>query len=347
LRWRAAPSLLPFCALCLLAGLGLGVHLSLVLMLPGLAVVALAPPLAVRRPGRLVLAGALCGLLGASVYAYLPLRYLSALALNPARDYWQVDLASWSGLWWMVSGAGFRHHPLGAPAPALLAEIATFVYRVWSNFLGLPALLGVVGLVVELRRRPWVHLGLVLMLVGHLAFSLTYAARDKEAMFLPAYLLWGIWIGLGMRAAAGWTARLLLGTAEVPWLGAAALAGIAALLVVVNFRFADLAADRSARQRGEAILGALAPDAVFVGAWPDLRLVEYLQYVEGQRPDIAPVDAFFSPTAERARRIADALASGRPVYVTACRDLPAPTIECEFHRACQCFRLHATSTQRP
>jgi hypothetical protein len=339
LRWRAAPSAPLFCGLGLLAGLGLGVHLSLVLMLPGLAVVALAPPSPARRRPGVLLAGALCGALGASVYAYLPLRYLSDLALNPARDYWQVDLASWSGFWWMVSGAGFRRHLLGVAVPSLPAEVATFAYRVWSNFLGLPALLGLVGLAVELRRRPWVHAGLLLMLLGHVAFYLTYAARDKEAMFLPAYLLWGIWIGLGARAAAGWIARSLLGTADVPWLGAAALACIVALLVLVNYRFADVAADRSARQRGEAILGALAPDAIFVGAWSDLRLVEYLQHVEGRRPDIAPVDAFFSPTAERARRIAAALETGRPVYVTACRNLPDPRITCAYERACECYRL--------
>lgn len=339
LRWRAAPSTPLFCLLCLLAGLGLGVHLSLVLMLPGLAVVALAPPLAVRRGAGLLVGGALCGVLGAAVYLYLPLRYLSDLPLNPARDYWQVDLASWSGLWWMVSGAGFRSHLMGVAVPSLPAEVAAFAYRVWSNFLGLPALLGLVGLAVELRRRPWVHVGLLLMLLGHVAFYLTYAARDKEVMFLPAFLLWGIWIGLGARATAGWIARSLLGTADVPWLGAAALTCIVALLVLVNYRFANVSEDRSARQRGAAILDALAPQAVFVGAWSDLRLVEYLQHVEGQRRDIAPVDAFFSPTAERARRIAGALATGRPVYVTACRNLPDPTLTCEYERGCQCYRL--------
>jgi hypothetical protein len=341
LRWRERPRLPLFCALCLLAGLGLGVHLSLVLMLPGLAVLALMPPPRVARWPALLLAGAGCGVLGAAVYAYLPVRFLAGLTLNPARDYWQIDLASWGGFWWMISGAGFRHSFFGVAAPALPAEVATFLYRLWSNFLGLPTLLGAVGLAVELRRRRWVHLGLLLMLLGHLAFYLSYGARDKETMFLPAYLIWGIWIGLGARAVGGWIAPALLGSADAPLLAPATLVCIAALLALVNSRYVDASQDRSARARGVAILAELAPDAVFVGAWPDLRLVEYLQQVEGQRRDVQPVDTFFVPSAERTRRIAAALQSGRPVYVSACRDLPDAAIQCEYRPACDCHRLHA------
>ncbi len=338
LRWRAARRAPLFCLLCLLAGLGLGVHLSLALMLPGLALLALAPPLRAARQPALLLAGALCGALGAAVYAYLPIRFLADLPLNPARDYWQVDLASWDGFWWLVSGAAFRRDFFGVAAPGLAAELATFAYRLWSNFLGLPALLGAVGLAVELRRRPWIHFSLLLMLLGHLAFYLGYGARDKEVMFLPAYVIWGIWIGLGARALAQWVAAAL-GGVEAGLLASAALLVMVALLVLVNYRFADASQDWSARQRGEAILRTLAPNAVFVGSWSDVRLVEDLQQVEGQRRDVQPFDAFFAPSAERPRRIAAALRDGRPVYVSTCRDLPDPAIRCEYDPSCDCHRL--------
>lgn len=343
LRWRDSGRTPLFIGLCGLAGLGLGVHLSLVLMLPGLAVLALAPPLRVVRQPALLIAGALCGLVGAAVYAYLPIRMLADLPLNPARDYWQVDLASWNGFWWMVSGAAFRSEVFDVGAPALPAELARFAYRLWSNFLGLPALLGAVGLVVELRRQPWIHLGLFLMLLGHLAFYLSYGALDKEVMFLPAYVIWGIWIGLGARAVARWVAAAF-NSEDAPLLAPAALSVMAALLVLINFGWADASQDWSARERGEAILRELDRDAVFVGAWADLRLVEYLQQVEGQRRDVQPVDMFFAPTAERGRRIAAALHAGRPVYVTACRDLPDPAIRCDYHPGCNCFRLRVAAS---
>src|SRR5690349_56579 len=182
----------------------------------------------------------------------------------------------------MVSGAGFDGR-LGTGCGIRLARyLGEFAYRLWSNFLGLPVLLGLLGLVVEWRRRPWVHLGLLLMLIGHVTFYVSYQALDKETMFLPAYLLWGIWIGLGARVAARWIAATIFAVPELPWLAPTALACLVALFVLVNYRYVDASADRSARTRGETILSALEPNAVFVGAWADLRLVEYLQQVEGQ-----------------------------------------------------------------
>lgn len=337
LRWRADQRAWLFCLLCVVAGLGLGVHLSLVLMLPGLALLALAR-LRVAPRAPLLLAGAFCGLLGAAVYAYLPLRFLADLPLDPARDYWQVDLASWPGFWWMISGAGFRRQFFGVSAASLPAELATLGYRLWSNFLGLPALFGALGVAAELRRQPSIHLGLLLMLLGHVAFYVFYGAADKQVMFVPVYLIWGIWIGLGARMAAGWAAPRL-GLGEAPSLAPAALAFIAVLLLVVNYRWADVSRDWSARRRGEAILRELEPDAVFIGAWPDLRMVEYLQQVEGARPDVQPVDVFFAAAAERTRRIGMALQSRRPVYVAICENLPDAAVQCEYRAGCDCYQL--------
>jgi hypothetical protein len=344
LRWRASESIPVFWALCLLAGIGLGVHLSLVLMLPGLAVLTLMPLRGVRRSARVLLGGSVCGVLGAAIYAYVPIRALAELPLNPARDYWHVDLATWSGFWWMISGAAFRQEFFAVRTPGLPAEIGVFAYRLWSNFLGVPVLFGIIGAAAGLRRQPWVHLGLLLMLLGHLGFFLCYGARDKETMFVPAYLIWGIWIGLGMRAAARTAAPLLVGRRDAPALAPAALLCIAALLVLINFPLADVSQDRSARDHAEALVDVLAPNAVFVGSWSDVRLLEYAQRVDGRRPDIALVDTFFAPPAERADAIAAALHAGHPVYVSTCRDLPEPSIHCEYVPACECHRLRDGGT---
>jgi hypothetical protein len=283
----------------------------------------------------LLAGGALCGLLGVAVYAYLPLRSAAALPLDPARVYWHVDLTTWGGLWWMVSGAGFRRELFAAP---IGHELAAFAFRLWSNFLGAPALLGLLGLGTGLRRAPAIHGPLLLMLAGHLAFYLSYGAPDKETMFVPAYLLWGVWMALGARDLAAWAADAL-GIAAPARVAAAALAVLAALLVLVNRPLVDASDDWSARERGEDIVRTLAPNAVFVGAWPDVRLVEYLQYVEGYRPDLELVDTFFSSDAERGARIAAALDAGQPVYVSTCRDLPRPEITCEYDSTCDCHRL--------
>lgn len=332
LRWRADRRPWTFHLLCFVLGFGLGVHPSLGLMLPGLAVLACVG-LDDGRPGsRRLEIGALCGLLGLSVYAYLPLRHLADLPLNPARDYWHVDLASWDGFRWMVSGRAFERHFFALRLDALPAEIGPFGYHLWSNFSGLGALLGLVGLAGDFGRRPWLHAPLLLMFAGHLFFYLPYGAGDREMMFLPAYLIWAIWIGSG----AGFLARrLTLGGR----LGAATLAAMAAFTTAMNFALVDLSDDWSARERGEALLEALPRDAVFAGNWPDLRIVEYLQVVEHRRPDIEPIDFVFTTHPQRVAVLVEKVRTKRPVFVEDCARLTAIGLRCEYAEACDCYRL--------
>src|SRR5690606_36487275 len=120
--------------------------------------------------------------------------------------------------------------------------------RLWSNFMGLGFLLGVVGLADELRQRPGIAVELVLMFVAHVGFFVTYGVIDKELMYLPSFLIWGIWIGAGAAlvhdAVARWTnGRWSIVVPSVVFL-------MAAGNVVVNVRYLDLSNDWSARQRG-------------------------------------------------------------------------------------------------
>jgi hypothetical protein len=339
LRWRATRRRGDFLLFCWLAGFGLGIHLASVLLLPGLAVLIFAAPARSRSPVPLF-TGAFAFVVGAAVYLYLPIRALAALPLNPARDYWHVDLASWAGFYWMVSGGGFRHLFFAVPLSGVSAALRHVAHFLWSNFFGVGALIGTVGLIAGLRRQPAIHAALLVMLLGHLAFFLRYGAGDTDSMSAPVLLLWAIWVGVGAAALGQWLDRRLLGTGGT--LGVCvALASLTATLFVVNRPWVDLSQDHSARDHGEALLAALEPQAVFVGAWSDLRIVEYLQYVDGRRRDVQLVDAFFAGTEERRDRIAAALAAGAPVYVSTCRDLPDARLICDRVDACDCYRLRA------
>jgi hypothetical protein len=340
LRWHRTGSRATLIGLAWLAGISLGVHLAALLLLPGLAVLVFAPTRPSGRRATPLAAAALAFLVGAAVYLYLPLRHLAALPLDPARDYWHIDLASLSGFWWMLSGGGFRRLFFAVPWSAVPAGLLHVGFWLWSNFLGLGALVGGIGLLAGMRQAPAVHAGLALMAVGHLAFFVRYGAGDRDMMNLPLLLLWAIWIGVGAAAIASWRrrGRDAAGGRLAVEVG---LASLAALLLAVNRPWVDLHTDFSARERGVALLAALEPQAVLVGSWSDLRLVEYLQQVEGQRRDVQPVDAYFSTTAERGERIAAALASRRPVYVSTCRDLPDPRLTCEAIAGCDCYRLRS------
>lgn len=312
----------------LIFGVGLGVHQSLVLLAPGLTLLALGG----RSPARpslrsCALALLLCAL-GACVYLYLPLRYAADLPLNPARDSWRVDLTKWQGFRWMVTSRGFSHLFFAVPIDRLPHQVWAYAYQVWSNFMGMGALAALAGLAVGLRRNPSVHGPLLLMLLGHLAFYLPYGAGDKQVMFLPTYLLWGIWIGVAAQAFAdrGDERR---GAESSRIAVVAALFGMAILTVAVNFRLLDVSDDWTARRRGVRLLQALEPSAVLFGSFSDLRLVEYLQFVEGKRADIQTVDLLFTDARQARRRILERVSTGAPVYVRSCRDWRPPAWSCE------------------
>jgi hypothetical protein len=323
-------------------GLGTGNHLSLVLLGPGFVWLILSTlPQPWRHP-RLLLSAAACGLVGASIYLYLPLRHLSDTPLNYARDYWQINLASWSGFWWMASGRMFGGSFFSVPLDSLPAELERYGYQLWSNFMGLGFALGLIGLISNFKCQFRLHTSLLLMFIGHLFFYLTYGVVDKELMFLPTFLIWSLWVGLGV---AYLTQKINQRLPEMYHLSTPTLLIMLTLSnLVLNFGYVDLSQDCSARQLGEDILAELEPEAVYLGTWRDTPILEYLQLVEGQRPDVTPVQLFFTGTGGGRRIIYEQLKLGHPVYTSADQILRDQNLQFDYLAGCQCYQINSIKT---
>jgi hypothetical protein len=337
LKWQKQghPWQLYILAFCF--GLGTGNHLSLVLLGPGFAWLILNTlPQPWRHP-RLLLTAAACGLLGASIYLYLPLRHLSDTPLNYARDYWQINLAGWSGFWWMISGQMFGASFFSVPAGNMPTELGRYGYQLWSNFMGLGFVLGLIGLISDFKHRFRLHTSLLLMFSGHLFFYLTYGVVDKELMFLPTFLIWGLWVGLGLVYLTQTIHQRLPETYHLSTITLLMVLTLSNL--VFNFGYVDLSQDWSARELGEDILAELEPDAVFLGTWRDIPILEYLQLVEGQRPDVTAVQLFFTGAVGGRRIVYEQLKLGHPVYTSADQILRDQALQFDYLKGCQCYRV--------
>lgn len=133
-------------ALGLAVGLGLGVHLTLLLMLPGLALLVWR-----RTSWRRLLALASGALLGLAVYAYLPLAASGDPPINWGNP------RSWSGFWWVLSGRPYQAYAFALPSGHLPARLGAWA-RLWvQQYTLLGVGLGVLGLCswIESRWRPW------------------------------------------------------------------------------------------------------------------------------------------------------------------------------------------------
>lgn len=334
LQWREDGAPWRLCLFAFLFGFGLGTHMMLILLVPGFGWLVLNTPHRPWRQPRWLLGAAVCGALGTSVYLYLPIRYLANPAFDYARYYWGVNLATWDGFWWMVTARMFRSLFFAIPLDQMPRELALYAYRLWSNFSGLGLVIGIVGLLAELKHQRTLQIGLLLMLVGHLTFYIPYGAADKDTMFLPTFVIWAIWVGLGFDVLRQQISRRVPAYSNlIPALTLLLAAGT----LVLNFNYVDLSHDWRTRQWGESILSAVESNAYYFGTWADVPILEYLQFVEEQRRDVTSINLFFTGREEGTRMAFERLTAGFPVY-TSVTELSGDAFTLVKVGACQCYK---------
>lgn len=316
LRWREHSSATRLMAVGLVIGLGFSHHASTVLVLPGVALfVLLQARSGVLKP-RVWLAAGLGVAMGLLPYLDLVWRYTQTPAFNYAGLYdsagvfHAVDLTTFDGLLWLITGRSFAGQMLGYDAAGLWQETGAYLVQLWRSFLGIGLGPAVLGWWILWRRDRTLTLMLTLTFILSAGFFIGYRVLDKVTMFLPTYVIWALWIGVGLQWmlaidwSALWAGRLLRVT----------LALVVAASVAWNWRLADQSSDWSTRERGEAILSHAEPNALVFGWWDTAPAVSYLQLVEGRRPDVRVVNRFLVPYAdllvwiEREARV-------RPVYI--------------------------------
>jgi hypothetical protein len=332
--WRREQRSWRLCIFAFAYGLALGNHMSLSVLAPGFAYLVLAD--GAWRRWRLLVVALLLSLLGASVYLYLPLRALAGTPQNYARD-WGVDVATWDGFWFMVRGGMFESRFLAVPLSRVPGEFGLFVYRLWSNFVGVGCLVGIVGLVEAPAELRVLRRASLLMLLGHLGFVLTYNVLDKEFMLSPDYLIWGLWVALGAQPAAALVAEISRNRVRLAAGGLMVL--LSASNLALNYGLADISGDWSARRGGEAIMETVAPNATFIGTWIQVPVLEYLQLVEGQRPDLETINIFFLQKGRSLDLALERMQRGRPVYTSVPDLFRAGGLGTIREEGCNCYLI--------
>lgn len=324
LRWEDRPTPARLAAAALLFGLSLGHHAATVLLLPGVLWFVLAVAgLGVLAP-RNLLPALLAGALGLSVYLYLPYLYMLRPAFNYAGQYdatgtfQAVDLRQPAALWWLISGSAFRGAMFGYAPAELTGEVRAFAVHLWRAVFAVGLGPGLLGAGV-LLRRSWPRGDmLLLMFLCNAVFYINYRVMDKDTMFLPTYVVWALWIGVGLEWLFGWLREAEAEAARRS--GGRLLQGVllaaVALSLGLNFTQVNLRDDRSARSRGERVLAQVAPGARLIGAWDTVPVVEYLQLVEGRRPDVEAINRFLIPHAALITLLRTEVGR-RPVYLDA------------------------------
>lgn len=335
LAWADNPTPRRLALLGLTIGLSLGHHAATVLLIPGCGWYMLTvAPRRILAPRSLLL-GLAASLLGLSIYLYLPWRYQALPAFNYAGHYdatgvfIPVNLWTPTGLWWLISGRAFAGEMLAYQGAELWAEVWRFIGQLWRAFFALGIGPGILGLIV-LGRRDWRLGGMLLLMFGCSAgFYVDYRVIDKDTMFLPAYLVWALWLGVGYQWLLDWVypaeEKNRLFAQRRVWV----LRGIMICAVLLamgwNWRLTDLSDDWSTRSRGETILRHAQPNALIFGWWDTVPPLEYLQLVEKRRPDVKMINRFLITPGDM-RRLITAEIARRPVYIDSVPSELVPTV---------------------
>lgn len=319
MRWAEAPGPGRLAAPIFLAVLSMGNHAATILLLPGLIfyIVASHPRELLKR--RVWIAGILAATAGAIIFLVLPLRYASgplfnyAGQFNAAGDFVPVNLMSFDGFWWLVTGKSFAGQMFGYSFHELLSQAKAFGQELWVAFFAIGIGPGILGLVVLLRRH-WRLGGLFLLLfLANVIFYIDYRVVDKATMFLPAYLIWAIWLGVGYQTLIYWLVRTMP-HANLKPLAYGVLVTMVLLALAWNWSRVDLSDDWSTRQQSEEILQEVQPNALVFGWWDTVPGLQYMQLVEGQRPDVTVINRFLIGGDDMNRLILSQLGR-RPIYI--------------------------------
>jgi hypothetical protein len=263
----------------LLVGVALGNHLTIGL----LALVWLSTigwyACRIKRPGLILRQLAWVGV-GLLVYLYLP---LSAIMHPPINWGDPHDL---DGFWWTISGHPYRDLAFGLPPEQLAGRVQAWAALLIQQYGLVGTALGFLGLLYGAPAQRLFLWLTAIVAVAASVFAATYNTIDSDAYLIPVYLIFAIWIALGIGVLLD---RIASWAAAVPF----AVVGLVALLAwpfASNFAMVDASKDDRAAVFANAVLAAAPARAiVLTSSDRDTFALWYYHYALRQRPDIAVV----------------------------------------------------------
>ncbi|MCS7286711.1 MAG: DUF2723 domain-containing protein [Anaerolineae bacterium] len=325
-------SIKAFWLFCLVLGLSLAHHRTIVLLFPALAFLLWDKLIQLVRSPRILLIALIMLIIPLLLYLYLPIRSLMAPPFDRDKPNTLDRFLDFVIFWGAVASSRF------ITVSIFLKRLYVFASYTIQQFHWLGFALGFAGLIylAKIKSREMVFLLLsYLALVG---FTLVCIPMLGEKLLffllLPAHLIFALWIGLGvdflmklalgLRTSGNWPKAISTGLFIGSTMGLGML-GLNNYHVLEETRRAPLDFYRqslrgwNARRFAELTFNLVAPHSLIIADWEQATPLWYLQLIEGKRPDVQVISLDeewkFDAVVEKARQ------EGRPVY--AARAFPA------------------------
>lgn len=303
----------------LVAGLGLGIHMSIATLGLGFAWLVWVNG---ERVTRLITAAG-ATLAGSLVFLYVPLRASQDPPLNICNPSSAGQFA------WYLTGGAYRHWfdhnsswlERGVTIGGFFQEQLTWVGVV----------LAIAGVAWLSRHRTNACFALVLMAAGNIAFFFSYQAHDVEVFLLQSTMILCCFVGAGVQGLVNAVAKAVVPerSAIVRRVAAAALVLFPLQLAYANYQPVDMRRFDETEPFIAAAVASLRPEAVILNfstppEWKHYAVFGlYAQLVLGERPDVTHI------MAPDLRALARTFDPGVPMYVYAPIEMMAHFFEME------------------
>ncbi len=268
-----------------LFGLALGNHhVTILLLVPAFIYLLISVEGWRFFISRQVLPVYLMVLLGMAVHLYLPLRASRDPLLN-----WG-DPSSWGRFVGHLTGKQYHGEQFSLSSFSSLADQSVRFLRLWAGQFTPAGLVFVLLGLPALRKRDRRLFWFTVLMAG---FSILYAlnyqiASDREAYYLPVFLVSALWLGEGIGAVVSWASsrgKLIRITASI------LILLLPAFILLQNWSRCDRSRDFIAENYARDTLKGIEPGGLLLTReWQLYSPLLYLQLVEGVRPDTAVID---------------------------------------------------------
>jgi hypothetical protein len=305
-----AGSSLLFCAACLVFGLSLGTHLSNLALAPALALyVFLLRRLGAMRWKPLLFGGGLFAL-AACQFLWLPLR-ASTLNDDLMLRYKPDDPLNVYNYVFNV----FQHVRFAFPLQALPERAGVYAGQLRENFGIWGMALALAGMWDMFRRRRAAFCLLAVAYLVEVGYFLDYNVPDIAVFFLPAHLIFAVWVAFGVRlllaSASSLAPRWWAARAFVVLTFCAVFALPLSIQLTGGWSQNDHAGDTTVKDFYDHVFPALPQGSVLLGksGVPGFDLFHHY-LISASRPDVY-VPQLRSPYSVPVSELA-----GRPLFLT-------------------------------
>jgi hypothetical protein len=291
--WRKTGSKKYLLAFSFVYGLTLTIHTSGGLFAPAFTWLILTTPSWKKNCWKWVGFMFILFVLGLSLYAYLPLRASAHPQIDYSQTYSGIDITTPAGFWWMVSGKAYTIFSFKYTWNEIPHEIMRFVSYLWRNYLGVGVIFGLIGIFGLFRKNARVAVGILLIFLANVFFYVNYRVMDKDTMFLPAYLIWAIFIAFGLETTSQLIKRFVSSGMFATRFKDALMAAQILIIIMalsLNWRWVDMSQATGYSSFAREMMAEASPNSVIIAPWSSAVVLEYYQVVEGIRPDLTIIN---------------------------------------------------------